>query len=108
MSCTMGMKSVSHDPAHEGLLMLTLGFGRKRMRASSVLATAGTGVPEPNPGKTPGQAEGDRETAEENLRDRKKQKEHGRSGITDLPPDAEESQQSDLPPRGSRKGNDHA
>jgi len=103
MSCTMGIKSVAHDPAREGFLMLTLGFAAKRMRAGSALATAGTGMPDRDRWKTPRQAEGDRATVDENLG-----KKHERTGTTDLPAGAEEGQQSDLPPRGSRKGNSHA
>jgi hypothetical protein len=33
---------------------------------------------------------------------------HDGAGITDLPPDAEDAQQSALPPRGTRRGNVHA
>ena len=63
----------------------------------------------PAPGKTLGQADREEETASTDSTDDAAAREYDSSaaaGITNLPPEAEEEQQSDLPPRGSRKA-DH-
>ena len=114
MSCVIGVKAVYHHPGVEHLGL--------PMRVPSVQWTTAT-AGRPDSGKTPGQAEGDRATADENLRRQRpgvhdKQgsgtrpgtaaKDHAKPGITDLPPAAEEAQHEEVPPRGSRKSPHHA
>ena len=103
MSCTIGMKSVGHDPAGSGALMISRSFG-----VSVMMAAGRVRLSPPDPGKTPGQAEGDRETVDENVGDRKRAERpsdadrgrdrtphHHGAGISELPPEAEEGQQAE-------------
>ena len=63
------------------------------------------------PGRTPGKMDGE-EDATANRPDDVARRGYGGNpsgaGVTDLPPDAEESQQERLPPRGDRKKGVHA
>ena len=64
-----------------------------------------------SPGRTPGKADGEDDPSAERPDDVARRGYRGNpagAGVTDLPPDAEESQQEQLPPRGERKGDYHA
>jgi len=109
----IGVKAVYHHPSIEHL--------GKPLRMPPVQWTAAM-AGKTDPGKTPGQAEGDRETVAENLRRQRpgvhdKQgsgtragngaKDHHKAGITDLPPGGEDAQHREMPPRSSRKSHYH-
>jgi hypothetical protein len=85
--------------------------GTRQTRTTGMEREAQERQPRLSPGRTPGKADGEEDPSAARPDDAARRGYHGNpagAGVTDLPPDAEESQQEQLPPRGERKSGYHA